>query len=305
MKIVFFGSNNFVIPVLDQLLIHHDVAGVVTMPDAPMGRKQILTPTPISVHAENANLTVFKPGGLKNDQILHELKNIGADVYIVASYGKIIPPQILSLPPKGVLNIHPSLLPQYRGPTPIQTALLNGDVKTGVSIIRMDDQIDHGPIVAQKTVTIQPEQNFAFLAKELFSLGATLLHESLNQYAYGTVVPTVQDDTKATFTKMLTKQDGKINWQLPAQHIYNQHRAYHLWPGIWTQWNTQHLKILDCSITDIQDSQRPGTVLPKGIIACKDGTGLQIKKLQLPGKQATDIQSFLRGHPQFIDSVLA
>lgn len=304
MKIVFFGSNNFVIPVLELLHSAHEVVAVITMPDAPVGRKQILTTTPIGVRATELQITTLKPERLKNAEFFEALGTMGADIFIVASYGKIIPKEILEIPPNGILNIHPSLLPKYRGPTPIQTALANGDQTTGVTIIKMDDQVDHGPVLEQKTQFINANDDFTTLANSLFTMGGKILLDSLDDYASGKLVPNPQADGEATFTEMLSKQSGKINWSEPAQQIYNRFRGYKLWPGIWTEWNSQTLKILECEIVPTNISNTPGTVIENGIVSCGGGTGLQINVIQLAGKPPTDIQSFIRGYPAFINSTL-
>lgn len=304
MKIVFFGSSEFVVQVLEHLHESTDVVAVVSTPDAPLGRKQILTPTPVTLGAKELKIPTFTPSSLKDDEINKVLTNLQADLFVVASYGKIIPKSILGIPKFGVINIHPSLLPFYRGPSPIQTTLVNSDQTTGVSLILMDEQVDHGPLIAQEEVEILPNDNFLELATKLFATGTKLLLNSINPFIENNLLPTPQDHDKATFTKILTKDDGKIMWSKSSQSIYNQFRGLNPWPGIWTTWNDQTLKILDC-IPNENTQQGPlGTVITDGKIICGDNSTLQILTLQLPGKPPTDIKSFLRGHPTFTNSQL-
>ncbi len=300
MKIIFFGSSDFVVQVLEKLHETDKVVAVVSTPDAPLGRKQILTPTPVSVRAQELGLSLLTPPSLKSAQVITELKDLEADLYIVASYGKIIPPAILALPQFGVLNIHPSLLPAYRGPTPIQTALAEGQKNTGVTIIKMDAEVDHGPIAAQTAVDILPQEDFQELAVRLFSIGAKLLIDTLEHIEKGELKLEEQDDNNATFTKILQKIDGKVDWKISAKEIHNKFRAYHSWPGIWTTWRGEIIKILDCSPLPLENNTgKVGTILQNGTVVCANNSGLQLKIIQLSGKQPTDIQSFLHGHPDF------
>ena len=305
MKIVFFGSSEFVIQVLEQLHQNTDVVTVVSTPDAPQGRKQILIPTPVATRAKELKLPILTPNSLKDNDILKTLTELQADLFIVASYGKIIPKTILSIPKFGVINIHPSLLPLYRGPTPVQTSLINGDLTTGVSLIEMDEQVDHGPLIAQKEAEILPNEQFTELATKLFGIGSQLLLDSINQFIDQQLIPTPQDHSKATFTKILTKADGKITWTQSNYSIYNQFRGLTPWPGIWTTWNNQIIKILNCSPATETIEGKPGTVTSSGKIICGNNSSLNIITVQLSGKQPTDIQSFLRGHPTFINSLLS
>jgi methionyl-tRNA formyltransferase len=305
MNIVFFGSSNVALPVLEILHEQYSVVLVVTTPDAKVGRKQTITPSPVGLLAAELGLPLYKPEKLSDSSVIDTLQKTQADVFVVLSYGKIIPESILNIPPHKSINIHPSLLPKYRGPTPMPAALLNGDTETGTTIMLMDKEMDHGPILAQRSVPIDPDDTFLTLQDKLSKLSAHLLIDTLPGYIQGDIKPQEQNHAEATYCKLQSKEDGKINWQQTATQIYNQFRALYPWPGIWTTWNGQILKITFCVPTAETSSEAPGTVLPYGMIACGEGTVLQINQLQLSGKNETDIQSFLNGYTSFTGSQLS
>ena len=231
MKFAFFGTDNFAVIVLNTLKEHGLIpALVVTTPDKPVGRKQIITPPPSKVWAIENNVPVIQPTSLK--EIPAELK-AGFDVFVTASYGKIIPQNILDLPSHGSLNIHPSLLPKYRGPAPLEYTLLNGDTETGVTIMQMDAKMDEGPILAVAKIGLTGSETYFDLRDNLAKLGANTLANVLPDYISGKLKPTAQDQTAATYTKFITKADGEVdpfNDQTKAWHKY---RAFIDWPGVW------------------------------------------------------------------------
>lgn len=324
MKIVFFGTDTFAAHVLDVLRTEMEVVAVVTVPDAPVGRKRIMQESAVGALAAKLGLPVLKPAKLKHDAALEErLRSFGADVFVVAIYSKIIPQNILSIPPMGNINVHPSLLPLYRGTAPIRTPLLHGDTETGVSVMLMDEQVDHGPLLAVRMVPIAPNDTNVTLTEKLANVAAPLLTEALRGYESGALVPQEQDHNSATFTKIVSKEDGKIDWNKSAQDIYNMWRAYQPWPGIFTTCNGKLLKINECEValpgriesdtlsgpplsarevTGI--ASRAGAVLFGGVVACGSGTYLKILTLQLEGKQVMDVKSFTNGHKDFIGSTL-
>jgi len=305
MKIVFFGSSNFALPVLEELNTHHQVLAVVTTPDAPVGRSQVLTETPVSALAKDIKLPIFKPVTLKNNQeFADELKKLNADVFIVVSYGMFLSDDFINMPQLKAVNVHPSPLPRYRGPTPIQTALKNGDEQTGTSIMLLDSEMDHGPLLAQKIINIDPDDNYFTLTDKLAKLSAHLLLDTLEDYRKGSVTPLPQDHVAATHTKIITKQDGKVDWQKSATEIYNQFRAFYIWPGIWTEWNGKKIKILDCTPVESSDSADVGQVLDGGIVVCDQGTYFKIRSLQPEGKSEMGIADFLNGNKTFVGSKL-
>ncbi len=285
MKIVFFGTSDIGLPILEDLIANHQVLAVVTSPDKPVGRKQELTPTPIAELAKQHKIQILKPKKVRdNPDFLSELAEIVdsryIDIFIVVSYGKILPAELLELPPLKTINVHFSVLPKYRGAAPVQFALLNGETTTGTSIFILDAEVDHGPILATKNLAIDDDDTNTTLQTKLAELSSTLLLETLPKYADGSLTPVQQDHSQATFTKLISKEDGLVDWSKPAQEIYNQFRAYQPWPGIYTTWQDKKLKIIDCKLS-------------------KDKTTLELITVQLEGKNPTSMKDFLNGYPDF------
>jgi len=309
LKIVFFGTANIALPVLESLFRNHEVVAVVTSPDALVGRKKELTESPVSVLAKEMKVALLKPENVKQIEFVNQLKSFGADIFVVVAYGKILPSQIINLPRYKTLNVHFSLLPKYRGASPIQTAILNGETKTGTSIFVLDESMDTGPVIAQELINIDPDDNYITLPLKLAQRSAKLLIGVLPGFVDGSVKPLPQDDSSATYTRILTKADGKIDFHKTASEIYNQFRAFSPWPGIWTEYVGKTLKILDCVPIEMQnqnvaDTYGPGTVLPGGIVACGSGTFLEIVSLKPEGKNEMKIGDFLNGNREFVGSVL-
>lgn len=275
LKIIFFGTPQEVVPVLENLLKHFEVTGVVTTPDKKSGRKQLITSPPVKIVAQKNAIPVLQPQDLAKSA--YELSHIPADLFIVAAYGKIIPDAILHLPKLGAINIHPSLLPKYRGSTPLQTALLNGDKSTGVTFIQMDEQMDHGPILHQIPFALETTDTFAWLMQSTFTQAAIILPHVIEDYASGKIIPQPQDDNKATFTKMITKQDGYIDLDHPPAIDQFDHmvRAFYPWPTVWTNLK---LKVSDEQAKIIK-------FLPE-------------KKIQVEGKNQVSLKDFLNGYPE-------
>ncbi len=283
------------------------MAAVVTQPDKPAGRNQEPLPSPVKVWAEKDGIKLFQPPKLEIGNWKLEIPE--AALYVVASYGKLIPDQILNLPRLGSLNIHPSLLPKYRGPSPIHAAILNGDKETGVTIIKLDEQMDHGPILANSKFQItNPKTGYKELHDKLAQLGAELLIQTLPKYIAGEIKPKPQDHSEATFTKIVSKNDGRINWSNPAETTDRQIRAYEVWPVAWTTLDGKRLKIYSAAPMSVIPADEPESRkwIPgqarddkkqgKLIISC--GTGeLEILELQLEGSRRMDACDFLNGNP--------
>ena len=249
---------------------------VVTGPDKPAGRKQELTPSPVKKVAQEHNLSLTQPERPAELLSRSELKE--AEFIVLAAYGNILPKELVGLPPKGALNVHPSLLPLYRGPSPERSALLNGDEKTGVTVIVMDEKVDHGPILAQEEFVIPEDMRHEELHAKLGEIGGELLVKTLPLWLEGKIEPKEQDHTKATYTKKLTREDGRIDWKKPAEYIERQVRALNPWPGTFTTFEGKRLKILKAHIEQ-------GTLI--------------IDELQLEGKKPTTYREFLLGHKDF------
>ena len=330
-KIVFFGTSDFAVPGLKSLLnFGYQIVAVVTQPEKPVGRARIVTPSPIKKVASQHHIQVFEPHNLKKDEeFFNKFKHLNPDLCVVASYGKIIPRRYLEMPRYGFINIHPSLLPKYRGPSPIQTAIMNSEPapilsadrysesgrdwygageETGVTIMLMDDQIDHGPILSSKTYYLLPTTYYPQAEEELAKLGAELMIEVLPQYISGEIQPREQDHSRATFTKIVNRQDGRINWERPAEEIYNQIRALNPEPGPWTIWDGKVLNIKVAEPSNIAcTGKKPGTVEKIGtgeVAVATKKCYLILRQIQLEGKRETDVRSFVNGYRDFIGSEL-
>ena len=313
MRVVFMGTPDFALPVLDSLLSGgHQVVGVYTRPDRPAGRGRHLTPPPVKTYAQEHGLALFQPASLRDPGAVQELLSLGPEVIIVAAYGRILPPEVLEVPPKGVLNLHPSLLPKYRGPSPVAAALLEGDSVTGVTVMLIDQGMDTGDILAQRQTPIAPQETAGQLTDRLFHLGAELLAEVLPPWMDGKITPIPQQDEQATTTRRYTKEDGEMDWSLPAVVLERRLRAFQPWPGCYTHWNGKLLKVLDGVVVSDGDSQGgpPGRVLalPAGNgspVAVVTGHGLLgLVKVQREGRRPQAIEEMVRGYPAFLGTRL-
>jgi len=326
-KIIFWGTPEFALPSLGALIKNnYDVVAVITNPDEPRGREQILTPPPVKVLAQKFNIPILQPVNLKIENCPStplgamslsngKLKIPHADLHVVAAYGKIIPKEILDVPKYGALNIHPSLLPSHRGPSPIQYTILNGDTETGVTIILMDEKMDHGPIVAMRQLANYKSQitSYKMLHDQLAGLGAELLIETLPKWLAGEIKPIPQDESKATYCKILKKEDGRIDWVKPAQDIERQIRAFQEWPKSYTFWqkgkNRLRLEIEEAGVVDEKDpTGMPGLVWQKepGSLLVETGKGsLRITKIKLEGKKTLQAREFLNGYKDILGSTLS
>lgn len=308
MKIIFWGTPQFAVPVLEALVNESgfDVVGVVTNPDEPTGRKKELTPPSVKVSAQKYNIPVLQPAKLKNNQeFFGKFKKLNPDICIIRAYGKIIPTEYLDIPKYGFINIHPSLLPKYRGPTPVQTALLNGEEETGATIALVDKEVDHGNILAVQKYKIKNEY-YKELENKLSEIGGKLLIKTLRSYVTGEIKSKSQDHSQATFTKKFIQEDGKINWNEPAKKIHNQTRALSHEPGTYTFWNGRRIKIFDTEMEECSPKTEPGKVIvEKNKILVKTETlCLNIKKMQIEGKKIMSAEEFIKGYPKIAESTL-
>lgn len=310
-KAIFFGSSDFSVPSLEALAENSniEIQAVLTEPDKKAGRKHVLSENPIAEISSMLNLFLIKEHKL-SEETERRLRLLNPDLFIIVSYGHIIPKDILDIPNLGSVNLHPSLLPDYRGPAPIQTAILNGDKKTGISIMLIDEKMDHGPILSQKEASIDKDILFPDLYEKLSREGAAFLNETLNEFLQEKITPMPQDDAKATYTRMISKEDGLMHWKESSSSVYNKYRAYFPWPGIYSFWEKDgkrlKLNLTKISASNIHASFAPGTVFvnQKNIfVKCEDGA-IQIHRLQLESKKETDISDFINGHKDFIGSLL-
>lgn len=311
MRIVFFGSPSEAATSLESLIsAGHDIAAVYSRPDRRAGRGRAETPTPVKIFAVDRNLPVFTPKGLRGNVEEHSrLVDIGADVFVVVAYGRILPPEMLEIPPMGVVNVHPSLLPRYRGPSPVVNAILDGENQTGVTVMLLDEGMDTGPILAQSPpIQLTGDEKGAELQQVLFKEGVAMLPGVLKGLEDGSISPTPQDDALATTTGLIERSDGEIDWSMQSEQIDRMIRAYDPWPGTFTSWNGKGLKILDARLTAVQSAGtiHPGTVVKTdGHLLVGTGSGsIEISRVQLEGRQAVAADDFLRGQPDFEDATL-
>lgn len=308
-KAVFFGTSDFAVPILSVVAENLNLMAVVTQPDRPVGRKQEIIASPVKSAAQSMPAKIFQFDSLKSEKALTQLKELGAELFIVAAYGKIIPQSILDLPAKGSINVHGSILPKYRGASPIHAALLNGDTSTGNTITIMDAQMDHGPILATSEVSIDPNDDFKSLEKKMSEDGARLLIETLSGYFSGKIIPHEQDHEAATYTKLISKEDGIIDWSSSASAILNQWRAYKYWPGVFTYFNDKSGKNLKLSLNEIKptddiSSVESGTMSfdnSRIVIGCGSGS-IEVLSLTPEGKKNMPASQFINGY-RFLDGV--
>lgn len=300
------GTPDFAVPVLSRLIdAGHEIVSVYSQPDRPSGRGRKLVATPTKQFAEEHEIEVKQPKSLRSEDECAALAELSPDVVVVAAYGIFLPPEALAVPALGCLNIHPSLLPKYRGPSPVVTAILNGDGETGVTIMKLDEGMDSGPVVVQKEVPIADMETAPELTRRLFDLGAHLLVDTLPSWASGDIQTTPQDESRATYTSLVKKEDGEIDWTCDASRIARMVRAYQPWPGTFTHWDGKQLKILVA--TSMSGDAPPGQVV--GFDGCGVGIGtrdglLAVNRLQSEGRRSSDAQDFVRGYPDFVGAEL-
>jgi methionyl-tRNA formyltransferase len=302
MKIAFFGTPEIAVETLKTLnqITSIKIECVVTQPDKPVGRKHMLTPPPIKKAAIEMNLKIIQPKS-KLD-IYEKLKDLKVDFFVVFAYGMILEEKVLEIPKYASINIHTSLLPKYRGASPIQEALINGDKETGITIIKMDKEMDHGPIYIVKKTPIEEKDNAETLGKKLGDTSAKIVPLILEDIASGTLTPIKQDHEKASCCRKISREDGKINWNKSAKSINNLIKAYTPWPSTYTLKKDKKIKIIEAEIEKSNREKTPGTFFTEnGIlkVSTKDGN-LILKKLQLEGKKEMDAKSFLNGYKALI-----
>ncbi len=306
---VFMGTPAFAVPVLDALqeCAGVELVAVYTPPDRKRGRGQTVEPSPIKIRAQELGVPVVQRGTLRSDDAAAELESHRPDVIVVAAYGRLLPSSVLAIPRFGCLNLHPSLLPKYRGPAPVAGAILAGDTVTGVSLMLLDEGMDTGPIIAQREREIDVADDAATLTETLFADGAGLLVESLPGWAAGLVSAVEQDDELATYTSKLERGDGAVDWELGAETLARRQRAYAPWPGLFTTWEGKELKLLEVAPV-LGAGVDPGLVTAAADAEIAVGTGdglLAVRQLQLAGRRASTSGEFLRGYPEFPGSRLA
>jgi methionyl-tRNA formyltransferase len=294
-KIIFWGTPFFALPSLEALHKLGIVKAVVTQPDRPAGRGQALQSSPIKKYAADNSLAVLQPDKL-DQNFINELKNLLPATFVIVAFGKIIPQDILDLSELPALNIHPSQLPVLRGPSPIQTALLQGFDTTAVSLMQLDEKMDHGPILGQIEQAISPGDDYISLSDKLAVVGGQLLADNIQNYLDGNLEPQAQDDDQATICKLIKKEDGLIDWQKPVKEIINQIRAFILWPSSYTTLKGIEIKITK-AITSLEKLAPEEIKIDGDRLLVGTGTeALQILELQPAGKKIMSAADFIRGY---------
>ncbi|MGC8837080.1 MAG: methionyl-tRNA formyltransferase [Anaerolineae bacterium] len=306
-RVVFMGTPEFAVPILQGLLAEHEVLAVVTQPDRPAGRGRALRPPPVKELALAHGLAVFQPTSLRGNQpLLERLRDLAPQVVVVAAFGMLLPPEFLALPPKGCLNVHASLLPRHRGAAPIPAAILAGDRETGVTIMLMDEGLDTGPVLSQASCPVGDEDTAGTLSERLAQLGRDLLLETLPRWVAGEIVPRPQDAEGVTYAPPLRTADAEILWTKPAERLAREVRAFNPWPGSYTFWRGQRLKVLRARPAEGDVEGMPGqVVLVGGRPGVVTGRGvLVLEEVQPAGKQPMAAEAFLRGQRDLVGSFL-
>jgi len=295
-KTVFMGSPDFSLATLRLLAEHYQVVGVVTQPDRASGRGRELKAPPVKTLALELNIPVIQPEKLREPQAMRQLQEWAPDLIVVAAFGQILKKDVLDLPKYGCINIHASLLPRWRGAAPINAAVLAGDEETGVTIMKMDEGLDTGPILAMKSIRIRRDDTAGSVFQTLSKLGANLLLDTLPDYLAGKIVPTPQPEEGSTYAPMLKKQDGQLDFTRPAAELERRVRALNPWPGTWFEWNGTVLKVTKASV---RVAEGPGvgsriTVEGRPAIMSADGA-LVLEEVQPAGRKVMPGKSFLSG----------
>ena len=300
MRIVFMGTPDFAVPSLEALLkSEHQVVGVVTQPDRPKGRGQEVVFSPVKVVCQRKGIPVLQPLKMKDPAFLDALRRWTPDVIAVTAYGRILPPAILALPPRGCINVHGSLLPKYRGAGPIQWAVIRGEQQTGITTMFMAEGMDTGDMLLQETVEIRADDTAGTLAPRLAEVGGRLLVETLRRLEAGTLTPQPQDDAQATMAPLLKKEDGVVDWTLPAAEIANRVRGLSPWPGAYTYVNGERWVLWRVAVGKEVSGSAPGTVTKvskdRVEVATGDGT-IQLIEIQPSNSRRMTMAQYLAGH---------
>jgi methionyl-tRNA formyltransferase len=309
MKLVFCGTPQFAVPTLNALVrAGHTLELVVTQPDRPSGRGRNVSLSPIKQTANELGLPISQPETLKaNLEFKQRIESLRPDAIVVVAYGRIIPRWMLAVPRFGNLNVHASLLPKYRGAAPIQWAIANGEKQTGITIIRLDEGLDTGPILLHRELAIAPEDTALTLAPRLAELGAALIMEALPGIEAGTLEPVPQDHSRSSLAPLLKKEDGRIDFDRTAEDVHNRLRGFQPWPGTYTRFRGKHLEITKAQAVAGTPSGRAGTLTAEGerlFVNCGAETALEIFELQPEGKRQMSAREFIHGyHPQSGESL--
>ncbi len=303
MRAVFLGTPEFAVPSLKALAGKHDVAAVFTQPDRPKGRGHHVAESPVKVTARELGIAVYQPERVRRQESFELLKSLAAEIMVVVGYGQIIPQAIIDLPRHGILNVHASLLPKYRGAAPIQWAIANGEAVTGVTIMQIDAGLDTGDLLRKASLAIEPDETAPQLSGRLADLGADLLVETMDSGG----AREKQNEAEATLAPILKREDGLIQWTRTAAEIYNRFRGFHPWPGAYTGFRGQQLSVTGAKPLQTALELKPGQCAVqsrKWIVGCGEQTALELMEVQLSGKKRMSGEAFLNGYKLAADEML-
>ena len=298
MRAVFLGTPEFAVPSLAALASEHRVLAVFTQPDRPKGRGRQVTESPVKAAALALGVPIYQPERIRRPDFVELLRALEPEIMVVVGYGQIIPQNIIDLPRRGILNVHASLLPKYRGAAPMQWAIANGETKTGVTIMQIDAGLDTGDMLLKAETDIGCKETAPELSARLARLGADLLLEAMRQMEQGTAEWEKQDDQEATLAPILKKEDGLIDWSRPALQIHNRLRGFVPWPGAYTTFRGQQMSVLEACPRDLS-GLGPGVVRAEGrrmIAGCGENTALELLQVQLANKKPMPAEAFLNGY---------
>ena len=300
-KVIFMGTPAFSVPILQALIDEEtiEIVGVVSQPDRKVGRKQIITPPPVKQLAMEHNLTMYQPEKLSGSDEMKEILTLDIDLIITAAYGQYVPTKLLNAPTHRAINVHASLLPKYRGAAPIHYAVLNGDEKTGITIMYMEKEMDAGNIISQREIAINDEDDTGILFEKLSLVGRDLLMDTLPAIFAGENESIVQNEDEVTFSPMISKEQEKIDWTLTAREVFNHIRALRPAPGAYTILEDQRFKIWAAEVVEDNTSAEPGTIIfadtKEMYVACGEGSVLSLIEVQPSGKKRMPVANFLAG----------
>ena len=307
MRIIFVGTSSFGIPILKELIsLEEDIIAVITQPDRPFGRGKRIQPSPIKELALNYGLYLFQPENINAESVIQKLKELKPDLIILISYGQILSGEVLNIPTRGCLNVHPSLLPRYKGSAPIQWTIIRGEGETGISFLFMNEKIDSGDIILQKKIKIMPEENYQELSKRLAIISAEMIKEVLDKIKRGDFLKITQPQKKYFYARKINKIDCQINWNNRGVDIFNLIRGVTFIPGAYTEYKGKRIKITRALLlTKIEMNQglfnrKPGDIVKvekEGIqVLAGDNTRIVIKRLILPGTKEMEVSQFINGY---------
>lgn len=300
MKVLFMGTPDFAVPVLEALIDKHNVVAVVSQPDKPKGRGKKLQPTPVKAVAEAHNIPVYQPNRIKDEEFVNILKGIDADIYVVVAYGQILSQEILDIPKYGCVNVHGSLLPKYRGAAPIQWSIIDGEEKTGVTIMYMVKALDAGDMILKKEIEITPEDTYETLHDKMAPIGADALIEALDLIENGEAKPEKQDDSLTCYASMITRDMGQIDWTKTSKEIKNKVRGFNPVPAAFTEYDDEVLKIFNVNILEGYDNGNCGEIIAidkkKGFVVKTGNGAVMVTEVQAKGSKRMNCADYMRGH---------